>query len=122
MNDPSFVICQVEGCKARISRGKTGTERSRLSNTGMSTHLESTHKREWGEYLTKKNEKDGVKAAEEAAIEDQDETENLGVQIFNLKSHKKRKSFFQQNLPDMFESQVTYDFNDPRAKAKHQGI
>ena len=122
VSDPSFVICQVEGCKARISRGKTGTGRSRLSNTGMSTHLESTHKREWGEYLTKKNEKDGVKAAEEAAIEDQDETENLGVQIFNLKSHKKRKSFFQQNLPDMFESQVTYDFNDPRAKAKHQGI
>ena len=54
VSDPSFVVCQVEGCKARISMGKTGTERSRLSNTGLSTHLESAHKKEWGEYLTKK--------------------------------------------------------------------
>ena len=72
MGDPTFVICQIQGCLAKISRGKTGTERSRLSNTGMSTHLESAHKKEWGEYLIKKREREGWKEAEE------DETEDLG--------------------------------------------
>ena len=47
----------------------------------MSTHLETTHKKEWGEYLADKKETDGLKAAEEDSIDDQDETENLGVTI-----------------------------------------
>ena len=122
VGDPTFVICQIQGCQAKISRGKTGTERSRLSNTGMSTHLESAHKKEWGEYLVKKREREGLKAAEEEQLEEADETEDLGVSIFNLRTHKKRKSFFQQNLPGMLESQMTYDMNDPRAKSKHKGI
>ena len=54
----------------------------------MSTHLETTHKKEWGEYLADKKETDGLKAAEEDDIDDQDETENLGEPIFNLKSHR----------------------------------
>ena len=48
--------------------------------------------------------------------------ENGGVPLFNLNTHKKRKSFFQQNLPDMVESQMTYGATDSRAKVKHQGI
>ena len=51
--DPTFVFCQVVNCKQKISRGKTGTERSRLSNTGMRTHLMTAHGKEWQEFLTK---------------------------------------------------------------------
>ena len=122
MGDPTLVICQIQGCQAKISRGKTGSDRSRLSNTGMSTHLESTQKKECGEYLIKKREREGLKAAEDEQLAEEDETEDLGVPIFNLRTQKKRKSFFQQNLPGMLESHMTYDVNDPRAKAKHKGI
>ena len=86
VGDPTFVICQIQGCQAKISRGKTGTERSRLSNTGMSTHLESAHKKEWGEYLVKKREREGLKAAEDEQLAEEDETEDLGVPIFNLRT------------------------------------
>ena len=75
--------------------------KKKLSNTGMSTHLETTHKKEWGEYLADKKETDGLKAAEEDDIDDQDETENLGVTICYRRTHKKRKYFSQQNLPDV---------------------
>ena len=63
-----------------------------------------------------------MKDADAAKVTEEDKTENMGVPIFHLNSHKKRKSFFQQNLPDMLESKLTYDAQDPRAKVKHQGI
>ena len=120
--DPTSVICQVDNCKKKISRGKTGTDKSRLSNTGMRTHLMSCHGIEWQEFLKKDKKQNADKADEKEEALEADETENGGVSLFNLRNHKKRKIFFQQNLPDMMESKMTYEVNDPRAKVKHQGI
>ena len=53
---------------------------------------------------------------------DADETKNVGVPIDNLKSHKKRTTIFQQNLPSMVQAKQCYDVNDPHAKEKHCGI
>ena len=47
--DPTNAICKVDGCPKKISRGKTGTLKSRLSNTGMRTHLRTCHVKEWSE-------------------------------------------------------------------------
>ena len=88
----------------------------------MSTNLESTHKKDWGEYLIKKREREGLKAAEDEQFAEEDETEDLGVPIFKLKSTQSRNNFFQQNLPDMVSKQQTCDANDGRAKTKHCGI
>ena len=119
--DPTFVNCKVDNCKQRISRGKTGTERSRLSNTGMRTHL-MTHAKEWQEFLKKDAKVQADKKVDDEDDPEADETEFNDTLLFNLRTHKKRKSFFQQNLPEMVESQITYEVNDPRAKVKHQGI
>ena len=83
----------------------------------MSTHLETTHKKEWGEYLADKKETDGLKAAEEDSIDDQDETENLGVTICYRRTHKKRKSFSQQNLPDVWVPMLTL-IQEPKPSIK----
>ena len=120
--DKTNAICKVGECKKVISRGKTGTEKSRLSNTGMRGHLKSCHKSEYDELLAKEKEIEAVNISTEVAEADADETENLGAQIFNLKSHKKRSTFFQQDLRDMVQAKQCYDVNDPRAKEKHRGI
>ena len=121
-DDYTFVICQVEGCTQKISRGKSGSDRNRLSNTGMKTHLMAIHQKEYGEFLAKEKTQDATKAADDEEKRDADETENMGDSPFNLRTHKRRKTFFQQNLPDMVDSMVTYEARDPRARVKHQGI
>ena len=47
---------------------------------------------------------------------------NSGNNIFKLKTKRSRDDFFQQNLPNMIQSQQTYDANDPRARTKHRAI
>ena len=92
--DPTFVFCQVVNCKQKISRGKTGTERSRLSNTGMRTHLMTAHGKEWQEFLTKERKVQEAKLDDREEVLEADESENRGVSLFNMNTHKKRKSFF----------------------------
>ena len=122
VGDPTNVTCKVGECKQIISRGKTGKERSRLSNTGMRGHLKSTHKDEYAELLHKEKDIEDAIATTEMGVLEADETENSGVTIFTLRTQKKRKSFFQQHLPDMVQAKQCYDVNDPRAKDKHRGI
>ena len=121
-NDPSNVVCKIGECRKLISRGKTGTPKSRLSNTGMRSHLKTAHMKEWQEFLSsEKDQEDEHAAIEEQEIE-ADETENGSVPLFNLRSHKKRKNFFQQNLPEMVQLKETYAVHDGRAKARHQAL
>ena len=76
--DPTSVICQVDKCNKKISRGKTGTDKSRLSNTGMRTHLMSCHGIEWQEFLKKDKKQNADKADENEEALEADETENGG--------------------------------------------
>ena len=87
------VVCKIGVCGKKISRGKAGTARSRLSNSGMRSHLKTSHAKEWNEFQEKEKDQDVEKAASEQEHLEADETENAGVQLFNLNSHKKRKFF-----------------------------
>ena len=110
-NDPTFVVCKIVDCKKKISRGKCGSDRSRLSNTGMRGHLRTHHEKEWKEFLEKEKEQDDGKAATEEKMEEANEAEDLGVPIYKLRTHQSRNNFFQQNLPDMMQNQQQYDNN-----------
>ena len=66
---------------------------SRLSNSRMRSHLKTSHAKEWNEFQEKEKDQDVEKAASEQEHLEADETENAGVQLFNLNSHKKRKFF-----------------------------
>ena len=76
----------------------------------------TAHGKEWQEFLTKEIKVQEAKLDDREEVLEADETENGGVPLFNLNTHKKRKSSFQQNLPDMAESKMTYGATDPRAK------
>ena len=120
--DSTNAICKIDGYSKKISSGKTGTLKSRLSNTGMRTHLRTCHVKEWAQFIKKEKEQVDAQAKTDKEKDDADETEDLGVPIFKLKSTQSRNNFFQQNLPDMVNKQQTYDANDARAKTKHRGI
>ena len=92
--DPTSVLCQVVNCKQKISRGKTGTERSRLSNTGMRTHLMTAHGKEWQEFLTKEIKVQEAKLDDREEVLKADENENGGVPLFSLNTRKKRIRVF----------------------------
>ena len=42
-SDETKVFCKVNGCKAKVSRGKTGTSKANLSNAPMMQHLKLKH-------------------------------------------------------------------------------
>ena len=121
-DDPTTVVCKIGECRKEISRGKSGTPRSRLSNTGMRSHLKNCHAKEWQEFLSTEKDVEDAKAAADEQVAEADETESGGVPLFDLRSSKKRRSFFQQNLPEMIQLKETYDIHDERAKSKHRAL
>ena len=70
--DPPFVFCQVVNCRQKISRE---WQRSRLSNTGMRTHLMTFHGKEWQEFVTKERKVQEAKLDEREEVLEADETE-----------------------------------------------
>ena len=96
--DSTSVLCQVVNCRQKKSRGKTGTERSRLSNTGMRTHLMTAHGKEWQEFLTKEIKVQEAKLDDREEVLEAHESENGGVSLFNMNTHKKRNSFFYSKI------------------------
>ena len=95
-NDHSVVMCKIVGCKKpSVSRGKTGTARSNLTNTSMTTHLANHHPSKSKEFGATK---DKVAAEKRKYEEDHDdEMENSTVQIFNLRVQSQRQKFLQQS-------------------------
>ena len=48
--------CSVPGCKRPlVSRGKTGTPRSKLSTTNLTSHLYTYHPKKFNDYNEKKS-------------------------------------------------------------------
>ena len=128
--DPSTVLCKVLGCKnSKISRGKQGSARAKLSNSALSNHLFIHHSKEYEEYVGRKNAIVAEKRKAEEAVNEESETEN--VPLFNLRTSGQRQAFLQQsnistwvgNSPNVKQSSsTTYDVHDPRAKARHRGV
>ena len=128
--DPSIVLCQVVGCrKPTVSRGKTGTARSRMTNTSMTSHLANHHPTKFSEFKASKNKVAAEKRKHEEEVDDDDL--ELTVQIFNLRNQTQKQKFLQQTTMTSFvggshtvgqAAGSTYDIHDQRAKEKHKGI
>ena len=81
-DDPNNVVCKIGDCGKKISRGKAGTARSRLSNSRMRSHLKTSHAKEWNEFQKNEKDQDADKAASEQEHLEADETENAGLPTF----------------------------------------
>ena len=78
---PSTALCKVPGCKNnKVSRGKQGSSRAALSNTSLTRHLQNQHKKEYQEFLGKKD----TKAAEKRKAEEAIVGEMENIPLFNL--------------------------------------
>ena len=128
--DPSTVLCQVVGCKnSKVSRGKQGTAKARLSNSALSNHLFIHHSKEYEEFVGRKDAIVAEKRKAEQESNEESETEN--VPLFNLRTSGQRQAFLQQtNIstwvgsgPKVKQStSTTYGVHDPRAKDRHRGV
>ena len=56
-SDDTKVLCKVGGCKVKVSRGKTGTSKAKLSNAPMMQHLKLHHPKQNLELMKKKDAK-----------------------------------------------------------------
>ena len=74
-SDPTDVLCMIPGCKTRVSRGKTGTTKANLSNAPMTSHLRIYHKKQFGEFQKKKDEKEGTVAEKRKKLDEDEEIE-----------------------------------------------
>lgn len=126
-SDETKVLCKVVGCKAKVSRGKTGSTKANLSNAPMMQHLKLKHPKENSEFLKKKEEKKVVAEKRKADDEDSD-LESGGAPIWNLRTSGKRQEFlYQAKVSDWCSAgssrqESTYDIHDLRAKERHKGI
>ena len=129
--DPSKVKCQIAGCKATVSRGKSASAKSALTNTSMVSHLTKHHSKEYKIFCDKKDNLDLKKRKEEEDNSDND-MENSSVPVFDIRTHNKRQKFLQQstlsswavkNSNHIVRSKGSiYSFQDLRAKDKHKGV
>ena len=129
-NDPSVVTCKIVGCKKpSVSRGKTGTARSNLTNTSMTTHLATHHPSKSKEFRDTRQKSIAVKRKyEEEHVEELESS----APLFNLRVQSQRQTFLQQSTISSWvggghtsvgqTGGSTYDIHDQRAKEKHKGI
>ena len=128
--EPSYVICQIVGCKKkRISRGKGDKSKGKLTNSSMVSHLNVHHSMEFAEFQKKRADKEAsTKATNE---DDDDEMEVSTVPLFQLRSQKQRQIFLQQSTITSWvgssqrpvqSSGSMYDIHDIRAKERHKGV
>ena len=73
-SDDTKVLCKVGGCKVKVSRGKTGTSKAKLSNAPMMQHLKLHHPKQNLEWMKKKDAKNKAVAEKRKADDDDDET------------------------------------------------
>ena len=128
--DPTIVLCQGVGCKKpKVSRGKTGTPRSKMTNTSMNSHLAYHHPTKFSEFKANKNKVLAEKRKHEEEFVD-DDLEST-VQIFNLRNQSQKQKFIKQSTITSFvggshtvgqAAGSVYDIHDQRAKEKHKGI
>ena len=90
------VKCLVSGCTSILRRGKAGSKRGDLNSNNMLRHVQTKHPEEWRQI--EEEEKQAAEADKEEKERDgkKDESEKGGNQIWCLKSHKERMTFFKR--------------------------
>ena len=128
-NDPTTVLCKVPGCKSKVSRGKSGSSKSNLSNGPMTMHLKIHHSKENAEFCRKKMEMEGKAGDKRKQMEEDEEMEGGNVSLFNLRTNRQRQEFLVQSKVSNWvtgggsvKADHVYDIHDSRAKEKHRGI
>ena len=118
----------IPGCKTRVSRGKTGTTKANLSNAPMTSHLRIYHKKQFGEFQKKKDEKERTVAEKRKKLDEDEEMESGTAPLWNLRTSGKRQEFLHQAKVSNWVAggstinEPTYDIHDARAKDRHKGI
>ena len=129
--EPSDATCLVVGCKSKkVSRGKVGGPRSKLSNSPMVNHLSNHHPKEYRLFCDNKAVCEKRKVEEEENNNGDEDLENCSVPVFDLNVHKKRQKFLQQSITGWFNNGAsvaqsegtTCSFTDDRAKQRHKGV
>ena len=127
-SDDTKVLCKVAGCKVKVSRGKTGTSKAKLSNAPMMQHLKLHHPKQNLEWMKKKDEKNKAVAEKRKADDDDDEIETGPAKLWNLRTHGQRQEFLHQaKVSDWCTAgstcqESTYDIHDLRARERHRGV
>ena len=128
-NDPTTALCQVSNCKTKVSRGKSGSSKSNLSNAPLTSHLKVHHPKEYSHLMQKKNEIEINAAEKRKEMEEEDEMEGGTIPLFKLRTKMQRKEFLVQSKVSSWVKGAgtskpgnVYDIHDARAKEKHKGI
>ena len=126
-DDYTFAICQIDRCKhPKISRGKSGTPRGGLSISSLTSHLATSHKSQYKEYLEKKK----AAAEKENNLDNDSEMEKQSSTCLRSNSAKEKFLSSQMSLDGWVcgsnvvqrgEGNV-YNKDDPRAKDGHRSI
>ena len=90
-DDPSKV--SYNHCKRTISRGKTGSAKSKLATGGMTTHLSAFHKEADAERLQRDAATEMVQLQEQEARRARDESAMAVTTVYGLRSKKLRSDF-----------------------------
>ena len=98
-SDETKVFCKVNGCKTKVSRGKTGTSKANLSIAPMMQHLKLKHTKENAEFCKKRFEKKTEAEKRKADEEDDDLDWGWGCPSLESKDNMIRIIDF---LPEQF--------------------
>jgi hypothetical protein len=127
-SDDTKVLCKVGGCKVKVSRGKTGTSKAKLSNAPMMQHLKLHHPKQNLELMKKKDAKNKAVAEKRKADDDDDEIETGPAKLWNLRTNAQRQEFLHQAkvsdwcMAGSTSQESTYDIHDLRARERHKGV
>ena len=127
--DQSNALCQVFGCKAKVSRGKKGSNRGSLLLSCLDSHLKNRHPKAYEEY--KEDKANQIKNAAEKRKAEDDGEEMESQSVSKIRNETERNSFMksQATLRGWLGGSVTssfqptgstYNFNDQRAKERHR--
>ena len=108
--DPSLVICKVDSCKSRVSRGSSIP--SKMTNTNLVNHLLRNHKKEYDLYKNKNTENNEKKR----------KTQDDQVRGTILQNKKQKDDYLQQTLPEAVLKSAVWDKNNPNSQEGHRRV
>ena len=111
VGDPSFVICQVDKCGSKVSRGSRLP--SKMTNTNLVNHLSRNHKEEFLKFKESDEEK---KDHKRKALED------VEVHGTIFKNKKQKEQYFQQTLPDTVRKTEVWKNDNPNSQEGHRRV
>ena len=109
--DPSVVICKIENCKSKVSRGSSNPRL--MTNTNLVNHLQRNHKEAYNKYKEKDSENNEKKRKAQ---------ESNDVRGTILLNKKQKDEYLQQTLPEAVLNSAVWKKDNPNSKEGHRRI